>query len=155
MDVWSVFPILGEGPGKAARSFASGLILVPSCGWIWKGPSRPTPASTRMPCKTLDVHATVIQNCKSDIITLGQGSVDWIVSCPSASPDHSASKTLQIHPLISMVTAGPSCHPLSLGLLQKLPYWSPCLCSHLATVRSLQVAKGIFFKSKSDHITSL
>lgn len=31
----------GRRPGKVVRSKASGWVLVPSCGWTWKGPSGP------------------------------------------------------------------------------------------------------------------
>lgn len=54
----------------SSQGLASGWILVPPCGWIWKGPRKSSPASSRMACRTPSFHTTLIQ-------TAGQISELW------------------------------------------------------------------------------
>ena len=87
--VWNVPPApsveCSACPGRGrevVRSSASGWVLVPSCGWTWEGPSRLTPASVRMACRTPEFHTTLVWNCKLHTRTPGRSGEQWIWLCP-------------------------------------------------------------------------
>lgn len=72
----------------SSRGFASGWILVPPCGWIWKGPCKSSLASSRMPCRTPSFHATLIQTAGQITQLWSRNQRLWLY--PS---HHSASRT--------------------------------------------------------------